>query len=92
MRRISIDTLGLMSPRGNGSIFPATKRRRAGWVSSRPRFLTTCLFFAVLYCWLRYGGKEVVIPADSFAFVEDESLKDILNTTLGVRPQSLVTL
>ncbi|KAF2637977.1 hypothetical protein P280DRAFT_405620 [Massarina eburnea CBS 473.64] len=36
-----------------------------------------------MYCWLRYGGHEVQIPEDSFAFVEDGRLVDILNTTLG---------
>lgn len=83
MRRISIDTLGMTSPRSGGAFYPA-KRRRARWFFSRPRLWTTFLFFAGLYVWLNLGGHEVKIPPNSFDFVHDESLTDILNSTLGV--------
>ncbi|KAF1841169.1 glycosyltransferase family 25 protein [Cucurbitaria berberidis CBS 394.84] len=80
-RRISIDTMGLMSPR-SGAAFSTGKRRRP-WYYSRPRLLTTCLFFGVLWMWFNFGGHEVLIPEDSFEYLKDESLSDILNTTLG---------
>lgn len=82
MRRISIDTLGMISPRG--ASFAVAKRRHNPWYLSRPRLLTTCLLFAGLYLWLNFGGTTVLIPEDSYALLEDESLKDILNSTLGV--------
>lgn len=82
MRRISIDTLGFMSPR-NSATFELAKRRP--WYHSRSRSLTTCLFFAALWVWFNLGADRVVIPKDSFQYLKDESLKDILNTTLGVR-------
>ncbi|KAF2276237.1 uncharacterized protein EI97DRAFT_419158 [Westerdykella ornata] len=81
MRRISIDTLGMISPKGTG--FAVAKRRSTPWYLARPRLLTTCVCFATLYLWLRFGATTVVIPDDSFALLEDESLRDILNTTLG---------
>jgi hypothetical protein len=81
-RRISIDTFGMISPRGAN--FAVAKRRRNPWYLARPRLLTTCFFFLVLYLWLHFGGTTVLIPEDSYALVEDESLRDILNTTLGV--------
>ncbi|KAJ4367294.1 hypothetical protein N0V83_006875 [Neocucurbitaria cava] len=80
-RRISIDTLGLMTPRSSAG-FSAAKRRRH-WCYSRPRLLTTCLFFGVLWTWFNLGGHEIRIPEDSFQYLKDESLSDILNTTLG---------
>jgi hypothetical protein len=81
MRRISIDTLGLTSPRG--ATFNTAKRKRP-WYSSRPRLLTTLLCFGVLYLWINYGGTPILIPKDSFDTLKDESLNDILNSTLGV--------
>lgn len=81
MRRISIDTLGLI-PSKSPSFSPA-KRRRASWWTTRPRLLVTLLFFGALYLWLRLGGKTIIIPHDSYAYVQDESLDDILNSTLG---------
>jgi hypothetical protein len=89
MRRISIDTLGMISPRG--ATFAVAKRRTSPWYLAKPRLLTTCFFFAFLYLWLQFGGKTVVIPDDSYALLEDESLKDILNTTLGVRWHILIS-
>ncbi|KAF2003277.1 glycosyltransferase family 25 protein, partial [Amniculicola lignicola CBS 123094] len=80
MRRISIDTLGLTSPRS--STFSPT-RRRASWYSSRPKLLTTFCFFGLLYLYFNFGGTPVFIPEDSYEYLQDESLKDILNTTLG---------
>jgi hypothetical protein len=82
MRRISIDTLGLMSPKG-GAAFEAAKTRRP-WYNSRPRLLATFLLFATLWTWLNVGARSVLIPEDSFEYLKDESLQDILNTTLGV--------
>lgn len=81
-RRISINTLGLMTPRSSAG-FSAAKRRRP-WCFSKPRLLTTCLFFAILWVWFNLGGREIRIPEDSFEYLRDESLSDILNTTLGV--------
>ncbi|KAH7130686.1 hypothetical protein B0J11DRAFT_523830 [Dendryphion nanum] len=81
MRRISIDTLGLMLPKG--AAFSPAKRRRGPWWTSRPRLLVTFLFFGALYLWIRFGGKTVVIPEDSYAYLKDPSLTDILNSTLG---------
>lgn len=83
MRRISIDPLGMMSPRSNAGFLPA--RRRSSWYMRRPRLLTTLLFFAGFYLWLQWAGHRVEIPHDSFEFIQDESLADILNSTLGVR-------
>lgn len=82
MRRISIDPLGMMSPRSNGAFYPA--KRRSAWYMRRPRLLTTVLFFVGFWAWLNFGGHTVVIPGDSFEFVPDESLADIKNSTLGV--------
>jgi len=83
MPRISIDTLGLSSPRG--TTFPAaSKRRRRPWYSSRPRLIVTVLFFALLWTYLNYGGTPILIPEDSYQELVDESLRDILNSTLGV--------
>jgi hypothetical protein len=90
-RRISIDTLGLMSPKS--ATFEGANRR-GSW-SSAPRLLTTCVFFGALWLWFNIGASEVLIPADSFEYLKDENLRDILNTTLGVRlrlspvPQSI---
>ena len=81
-RRISIDTLGLMSPRSSAAF--GTAKRGRPWYYSRPRLLTTCLFFGVLWVWFHIGGREVLIPEDSFEYLKDESLNDIMNTTLGV--------
>jgi hypothetical protein len=86
-RRISIDTLGLMSPKS--ASFEAAKRR-SRW-SSAPRLLTTCVFFGVLWLWFNIGTSEILIPADSFEYLKDESLRDILNTTLGVGQSTLPT-
>jgi hypothetical protein len=58
-------------------------KRRTAW-SSAPRLLTTCVFFGALWLWFNMRTPGVLIPADSFAYVQDESLRDILNTTLGV--------
>jgi len=87
MRRISIDPLGMMSPKSAG--FKAAKRRRNGWCFSRPRLATTLVFFAILYLYFNYGGTPVLIPEDSFELLKDESLSDILNTTLGVCEERL---
>ncbi|KAI4660615.1 uncharacterized protein J4E78_005319 [Alternaria triticimaculans] len=80
MRRISIDTLGLMSSK-SGTRFEVA-RKRSGWMSA-PRLLTTCVFFSVLWLWFNIGTSEALIPEDSSAYVQDESLRDILNITLG---------
>jgi hypothetical protein len=82
MRRISIDTLGLMSPRFNSASEAAKKRKP--WYQSRPRLLATVLIFAALWMWLNVGARKGLMPEDSFEYLKDESLKDILNTTLGV--------
>ena len=82
MRRISIDTLGLMSPKGDAT-FEAAKRKRT-WYNSRPRLLATCLLFVGFWIWLNVRSGQVPIPEDSFEYLKDESLRDILNTTLGV--------
>ncbi|KAH7397083.1 hypothetical protein BKA66DRAFT_453599 [Pyrenochaeta sp. MPI-SDFR-AT-0127] len=81
MRRISIDTLGLTSPHSSATFNPAKRRRP--WYSSRPRLLITVLLFGVLWCWFNLGGSNDLIPQDSFEYLKDESLKEILNTTLG---------
>ncbi|KAF2691025.1 glycosyltransferase family 25 protein, partial [Lentithecium fluviatile CBS 122367] len=81
MRRISIDPLGMMSPRSSGAFIPA--KRRSAWYLRRSRLLTTVLFFVGFWVWLNFGGHVVEIPKDSFEFVRDESLTDILNSTLG---------
>ncbi|KAF2120705.1 hypothetical protein BDV96DRAFT_683139 [Lophiotrema nucula] len=81
MRRISIDTLGMTSRKGNS--FSPVKRRRTRWYLSRPRLLTTLLLFALLYLYLNYGGTAVIIPEDPYEYLKDESLTDILNSTLG---------
>lgn len=88
MRRISIDTLGLMSPK-TGATFEAAKRKRP-WYSSRPRLLATCLVFAAFWTWLSLKTHEVLIPDDSFKYLKDESLRDILNTTLGVGQSPMI--
>lgn len=82
MRRISIDTLGLMSPK-TGATFEAAKRKRLCY-SSRSRLLATFLVFAVLWTWLSLKADVVPIPEDSFEYLKDDSLRDILNSTLGV--------
>lgn len=46
--------------------------------------MTTFLFFLALYTWLNFGGHEVQLPKDSFEFVQDASVTDIMNSTLGV--------
>jgi hypothetical protein len=79
-----------MSPKA-GAIFEAAKRKRP-WYYSRPRLITTCLLFAGLWTWLNVGRYVVLIPEDSFAYLKDESLKDILNSTLGVGHLSHVSL
>ncbi|KAF2832969.1 hypothetical protein CC86DRAFT_279150 [Ophiobolus disseminans] len=70
-----------MSPKG-GAAFEAAKRKRP-WYYSRPRLLATCLLFVGLWTWLNIGGNEILIPESSFEYLKDESLRDILNTTLG---------
>jgi hypothetical protein len=82
MRRISIDTLGLTSPK-TGATFEAAKRR-GPWYSSRARLLATFLVFAALWMWLSLQTHIVLVPKDSFEYLKDESLREILNTTLGV--------
>ncbi|KAF1830599.1 hypothetical protein BDW02DRAFT_642038 [Decorospora gaudefroyi] len=72
--------MGLMSPK-TGATFEAVKRR-SGWRSA-PRLLTTCVFFAVLWVWLNLTSSAILIPTDSFEYLKDEGLKEILNTTLG---------
>jgi hypothetical protein len=86
MRRISIDTLGLMSPK-SGATFEAAKRRRS-WYYSRPRLLATFLLFAAFWIWLKIGAHRVRIPEDSFEYLKEETLRDILNATLGARLHS----
>jgi hypothetical protein len=84
-----------MSPK-SGTTFEVAKRRRP-WYYSRPRLLATCLLFAALWTWLNIGTRGVLIPEDSFEYLNDESLRDILNTTLGVgqhsfaQPQIILT-
>lgn len=34
--------------------------------------------------WLHVGADQVAVPEDSFEYMADPSLRDILNTTLGV--------
>ena len=83
MRRISIDTFGMMSPRGTS--FKLARRMRTPWYLSRPRLVTTFCLFAILYIYLNYGSIPVLIPENSYDLLKDESLVDILNSTLGVR-------
>ncbi|KAF2869900.1 hypothetical protein BDV95DRAFT_620423 [Massariosphaeria phaeospora] len=90
MRRISIDTLGMMSPRG--ATFSAATRRRNPWYLSRPKLLTTCVFFGILYLYLNYGGRTVLIPDDSFEYLKDDSLTDIHNATLGFQKVLVLNL
>jgi hypothetical protein len=45
--------------------------------------------FAALWIWFNIGEGEVLIPEASFEYLKDESLRDILNTTLGVCQQLL---
>lgn len=81
MRRIFIDTWGT-PPRKHAKF--GTVKRMDIWTSA-PRLLTTCVLFALLWLWFNVGRTELKIPADSFEYLHDESLKDVLNTTLGVR-------
>ncbi|ORY15577.1 hypothetical protein BCR34DRAFT_622801 [Clohesyomyces aquaticus] len=81
MRRISIDPLGMTSPRSTS--FAAAKRRRGRWYSSRPRLLATIFLFGIVYLYLNFGGTPVLIPEDSYQTLTDDSLKDIMNSTLG---------
>ncbi|KAL5393530.1 hypothetical protein DPSP01_000344 [Paraphaeosphaeria sporulosa] len=81
MRRISIDTFGMKGAKDSAAFYP--KRRRSPWYLSRPRLLTTLLCFLVLYTWLNFGGHEIVIPRDSWDFVRDGSVTDVMNATLG---------
>ncbi|KAF2463331.1 uncharacterized protein BDR25DRAFT_337880 [Lindgomyces ingoldianus] len=81
MRRISIDPLGMTSPRS--ATFTAAKRRRGPWYTSRPRLLATIFVFGLLYLYLNFGGTPVLIPEDSYQTLADDSLRDILNSTLG---------
>ncbi|KAJ4296760.1 hypothetical protein N0V90_006808 [Kalmusia sp. IMI 367209] len=81
MRRISIDTFGLTGVKSNGGFYP--KRRASPWYLSRPRLLTTILGFLALYTWLNFGGHEIVIPNDSWEYIRDGTVTDVLNTTLG---------
>jgi hypothetical protein len=71
-----------MSPAGTS--FKAAKKRPTPWYLSRPRLLATLCLFAVLYLYFNHGSTPVVIPADSYELLKDESLSDILNSTLGV--------
>lgn len=82
MRHISIDTFGTKAARDGAAFYP--KRRRAPWYLSRARLLTTLLCFLVFYTWLNFGGREIVIPRDSWDYVRDGSVTDIMNATLGV--------
>lgn len=82
MGRISIDTSKMSSAKGLGFAF--SRRRKPAWYLARPRLLTTIVFFLGLYLWLKFCETQAVVPANSYAFLEDESLRDILNTTLGV--------
>ncbi|PVI02038.1 glycosyltransferase family 25 protein [Periconia macrospinosa] len=82
MKRISVDNFSLISPKKDDVFFPA-KRRRNAWYASSPKLFTTLLCFMVWYCWSQLGGNIIEIPGDQFAFIEDPSLVDILNTTLG---------
>ncbi|CBX92448.1 hypothetical protein LEMA_P051540.1 [Plenodomus lingam JN3] len=81
MRRISIDTSKVM-PSQKSRPFDTAKTRRS-WCSSRPRLLTTCLFFGALWLWFKLPHQDNLIPEDSFEYLEDESLQDIRNETLG---------
>ncbi|KAF2197490.1 hypothetical protein GQ43DRAFT_444212 [Delitschia confertaspora ATCC 74209] len=82
MPRISINAIGLTSPRV-ASFRKATGRRQSPWYLSRPQLLTTCCFFILLYLYFHFGSTPIAIPPDSYQLLVDESLKDILNTTLG---------
>jgi hypothetical protein len=55
------------------------------WYLSRPRLVTTLCFFAILYIYLNYGSTPVLIPKNSYELLDDDSLIDIRNFTLGVR-------
>jgi hypothetical protein len=81
MQRIFIDTSELMSSMSNNKFELA--KRRSRW-SSAPRLLTTCVFFGVLWLWFNMWTPRVLMPEDSFAYLQDRSFEDILNTTLGV--------
>lgn len=89
MRRISIDTLGLTSAKANGNYYPK-RRRQSSFYLSRPRLLATIMCFLALYTWLNFGGHEIVIPKDSWEFVKDSTVTDIMNTTLGVGLASFI--
>ncbi|KAF2447822.1 glycosyltransferase family 25 protein [Karstenula rhodostoma CBS 690.94] len=90
MRRISIDTLGMKGAKDGAAFYP--KRRRTPWYLSRPRLLTTLLCFLVLYTWLNFGGHAIVIPRDSWDYVRDGSVTDIMNATLGFQKLLVLNL
>ena len=89
MRRILIDTFRLTGATGNGAYY---SRKTSLWYLSRPRLLTTLLGFLAVYTWLNFGGHEILIPRDSWQYVKDGSVTDIMNTTLGVGEYSSVAL
>lgn len=82
MRRISIDAWSLTGAKNGSSYYP--KRKKSPWYLSRPQLLTTLLGFLAIYTWLNFGGHEILIPQDSWEYVQDASVTDIMNTTLGV--------
>ncbi|KAF1968409.1 hypothetical protein BU23DRAFT_602299 [Bimuria novae-zelandiae CBS 107.79] len=81
MRRIYIDAFGMSGAKSGRAYYP--KRSRSPWYLSRPRLLTTFLGFLALYTWLNFGGHEIMIPGDSWEYVRDGSVTDIMNATLG---------
>jgi len=82
MRRISIDTFGITGAKSGAAFY--SKRTKGSWYLSRPRLLTTLLCFLALYTWLNFGGHAIVISTDSWDYVRDGSVTDIMNATLGV--------
>lgn len=82
MRRISINAFGMTGAKNGASFYP--KKRKSPWYLSRPGLLTTLLCFLAFYTWLNFGGHAIAIPRDSWDYVGDDSVADILNATLGV--------
>ncbi|KAL6706778.1 hypothetical protein ACN47E_005114 [Coniothyrium glycines] len=80
MRRISIDILGLTSSRSRATFEVASKRP---WHYKRYPPFIILLFLVVLWVWLHRSTEYVTLPEDSFQYLEDKSLNDILNSTLG---------
>ncbi|KAF2706799.1 glycosyltransferase family 25 protein [Pleomassaria siparia CBS 279.74] len=73
----------MTSPRSAN--FRSARGNYSPWYLSRPRLVVTCCLFATLYLYLHYydGSTPTLIPEDSFELLKDESLTDIVNSTLG---------